>query len=348
MQAVDDLVEDGGYGKLRGTRHRWHCRELRVVRPAFQLDQIKNAATAALDSAVFDRGKEVGMITRRFFRSVCASMLFYMLSMAPAMAQVDAFRMSDLDLRDPHVFVNAFSCQDVTDTPLLGFSVNGQLQTSIQTDASSPADGLLDLSSLMLFQPLNQALASNAFDSGAADCTAPMGSTACSNFASSGLTGTATLVPSGSCLMAVAGSTHGYTPAITNTNGPCFVSPTGTILLDLGGIPVPLQDAQLAATFVGTPATNLVSGLMKGFLRQSDADVTLVPATFPLIGGKPISSLLPGGDPPGPNNTNCAAHSDLDVHNGESGWWFYLNFTAPRVTLGNDPFGAGFADGFED
>ena len=48
---------------------------------------------------------------------------------------VTAMRMSDLALRDPHVYVNAiFSCADVTDTPLLGVSLNGTIRARIQID----------------------------------------------------------------------------------------------------------------------------------------------------------------------------------------------------------------------
>jgi hypothetical protein len=47
-----------------------------------------------------------------------------------------------------------------------------------------------------------------------------------------------------------------------------------------------------------------------------------------VIGGKALSEVLPGGDPPGAGNENCSATSDKDVHDGVSGWWFYFNFTA--------------------
>jgi len=72
------------------------------------------------------------------------------------------FRFADLDLRDPHLFVDAFGCRDITDTPLLGFSVNGTLQTRIQTDGDG--DGSLDLSYLVEFLPLDTSQASNLID----------------------------------------------------------------------------------------------------------------------------------------------------------------------------------------
>jgi len=45
----------------------------------------------------------------------------------------------------------------------------------------------------------------------------------------------------------------------------------------------------------------------------------------PLIGGQPLSALLPGGA------GNCAAGDDRDMLNGEPGWWFYFAIEAERV-----------------
>lgn len=258
---------------------------------------------------------------------------------ADAAAQT-AFRFSDLDLRDPHVHVSFIGCRDVTDTALAGYAINGELQTLIQTDGSQPPDGLLDLSYLVEFLPLDQGQATNLIDSGSANCTAPMTGTSCGPLTPSGTAGDATLQAAAPCLVPIPGTTRPYAPAITSTSAPCFASPTGTLSLDLGGIPVPLRDAQIAATFIGNPASNLVNGLVRGFISEADANAIIVPPTLPLIGGQPLSSLLPGG------SGNCAAHSDKDVNAGVQGWWFYLNFPAARVTL-VDPFANGFADGFE-
>ena len=51
----------------------------------------------------------------------------------------------------------------------------------------------------------------------------------------------------------------------------------------------------------------------------------LAPADLPLVGGRPVSSLLAGG------TGNCASSSDKDRLDGVPGWWFYLNFTAQQV-----------------
>ncbi len=254
---------------------------------------------------------------------------------ASAHAQSTYFRFSDLDLRDPHVFINQapFGCVDVTE-----IAVNPEIQESIQNDGDG--DGLLDSSTLVEFLPLDQSLSANLFDSGRADCTAPLASSACGPINASAIAGTATLQTSGTCLAAEPGSVvHVYSPAITQSTSPCFASPVGTIALDLGGIPAQLSGAQIAATFVNNPATNLANGLLRGFISEVDANNTIIPATVPVIGGRALSSLLPGG------TGNCAGFSDKDVRAGVPGWWIYLNYVAPKP--GVDNFFDGFANGFE-
>jgi len=48
--------------------------------------------------------------------------------------------------------------------------------------------------------------------------------------------------------------------------------------------------------------------------------------TLPVLGTRTLSSLLPGG------TGNCSPRDDRDMNGADRGWWFYLNFTAPRVT----------------
>ena len=241
-----------------------------------------------------------------------------------------AFRFTDLDLRDPHVYVSFLGCRDVTDTQLVGFSVNNELQTAIRTD--DDGDGLLELSPTIVFRAFTQAGgASHAMELHFADCTAPLASTSCRPGGGQVIMATATNQSSGTCLGILPGTVRPYTPAVTQTSSPCFVSSAVTVTIDLSGIPIVLRDARLAATFVGNPAGSLTNGLLRGFISEADANATIIPSSFPLVGGQPLSSLLPGGDPPGPNNTNCAAHSDVDTNNGVRGWWFYLNYPAARV-----------------
>ncbi|MBE7451661.1 MAG: DUF4215 domain-containing protein [Kofleriaceae bacterium] len=240
-----------------------------------------------------------------------------------------AFRFTDLDLRDPHVYVSFLGCRDVTDTQLVGFSVNNELQTAIRTD--DDGDGLLELSPTIVFRAFTQAAgASHAMELHFADCTAPLASTSCRPGGGQVIMATATNQSSGTCLGILPGTVRPYTPAVTQTSSPCFVSSAVTVTIDLSGIPIVLRDARLAATFVGNPAGSLTNGLLRGFISETDANATIIPSSFPLVGGQPLSSLLPGGDPPGPG-VNCAAHSDVDINSGVRGWWFYLNYPAARV-----------------
>jgi cysteine-rich repeat protein len=238
-----------------------------------------------------------------------------------------AYRFSDMDLRDPHIFVNFIGCRDVTDTQLVGFAVNNEIQKSIQNDNTMPADGLLDLSPTVVFRPLTQANgATTALDFYFASCTAPMASTSCQPGATPPAAVTATIASTGTCMSALAGTTHPYSPAITNATGPCFSTSSTSVALTLAGIPITLHDARVAATFSGSPATNIVNGLLIGFISEADANATILPSSLPLVGGQPLSSLLAGGA------NACPSYSDKDMDNGVMGWWFYLNFTAPKAT----------------
>jgi hypothetical protein len=233
-----------------------------------------------------------------------------------------AFRFTDLDIRDPHIRVRFLGCRDVTDTALLGFSVNGQIATSIATD--DDADGNLDFSPLLVFRPLDQAAASTPVDvlTGACTATDP---TSCSTGGATPLVTDATNTATGTCLAPIAGTTSGYTPAVTSPADACFTSGEGTLQLILADIPITLTNTQVAAEYQGDPATGLVDGLLRGFISEAQADATVLPTTLPLVGGRALSSLLAGG------TGGCATTSDKDTVNGVTGWWFYLNFTAQQV-----------------
>jgi hypothetical protein len=266
-------------------------------------------------------------------RVIAGSLILAALGPAiPAAAATTTIRFNDLDLRDPHAFVNFLGCRDVTDTPVGGYSWNGALQSRIQGD--SEPDGKLDLSYVLVFDDLNPAASGGTLRFGSADCTAPQSSTSCA-------TGAATLVmlshtQSGSsvCLGTLAGTTHGYTPAVTVASPPCFVTNAADLTIDLAGIPATLRQARIGGTLVGNPVTGVVNGLIRGFLTEADANNTILPATFPIVGGQPLSTLLPGGDrpPAGGSDRCCAAFSDKDLLDGTPGWWFHLNFTGSVVS----------------
>ena len=246
------------------------------------------------------------------------------------------FRITDLDLRDPHVYIDFWGCRDVTDNEFFNFAVNSEIETAVQTDDDN--DGDLDLNLLLRFDPLNPA-ADTGMDFIEAICTAPETSTTCvpdpmgTTVVSTANNDLNPMTPA-VCLQPLPGTLKSppYSPAPAEPPGPCFTSDSETITVTLSGIAIVLSDARIAGQYVGDPAANLVSGLIRGFISEADADATILPDSLPLIGGSELSSILPGGDPPGNGNTNCATQDDKDTGPGNtSGWYFYLNFTARVV-----------------
>lgn len=227
-----------------------------------------------------------------------------------------AFRFRTLTLADPHVYAMVGNCLDV------GFIVNNLISTAINQDGTDD-DSYLDLSPLEVFRPLDQVSASGNLDFGFADCLGPVGSELCSPGDASQST-TYTNQSSGTCLQAIAGTNRF---AVTPSNAPCFVTSTVNQTFVLGGISIPLQNVRFAATYSGNPATSLTSGLLVGFLREVDANQVLLPADFAINPGQPLASLFSGG------TGNCSTFNDKDIGpGGQSGWYFYLHYTAAPVT----------------
>ena len=79
-----------------------------------------------------------------------------------------------------------------------------------------------------------------------------------------------------------------------------------------------LSRATFGARYDSNPATQLQTGLIRGFLTQADATAARLPTTIAIVGGRTIASLL--------------RTADQDrLNDGTVGWWFYLNFTASPV-----------------
>jgi hypothetical protein len=130
----------------------------------------------------------------------------------------------------------------------------------------------------------------------------------------------------GICLDAVPGTLRPYGGGINQPGPICFHSLPILLTVDLGGILIPLEEVQIGATYVGNPAASMSDGLLRGFLAESEADLIILPADIAVVGGDPLSSVLPGG------SGCCASHDDRDNHNGQTGWWFYFDFPADEVT----------------
>lgn len=226
------------------------------------------------------------------------------------------YRASKLELRDPHVF----SFFDATGT------VNGFIQDGVDNDEDEPPDNILDLNVSIVFQPLDQVGTTTPMVISFAECSAPLATTSCTQSATTELIpATATNSDSGTCLEALAGTTTDYggnqaSPVIP-VPAPCFSSNEVDVTVNLGTVTLPMKAARISATYSGTPATSLVTGLLRGYVTEADANNIIIPADVPLVGGDPLSSLLHADD------------RDTDPDGTPlNGWWFYIAMEAEEVT----------------
>jgi cysteine-rich repeat protein len=263
-----------------------------------------------------------------------------------------AFRLTDLDLRDPHVFASVIGCNDLTNSVFGIDGVNPLLQDNLRTDGDM--DGLLDLSIVQVFQPLVQMAGSSTMSRLTfPECTAPLSSTTCTLPATGDRTMTVSAMNQGGgavCLGTLPGTFRSSYGAIVLPTAPaggtCYAASAGTVTIDLGGIPIRLQDAQIGGEYFGSPATEIRDGLIRGFISYADAMATIIPAGTTGIGavdGQPLARLLRTTSTTGAMAGACgssATNSDLDMGpGGVPGWYFYLNFSgfptaspATRVT----------------
>ncbi len=246
----------------------------------------------------------------------------------PPPSELDAFRFTEMYVRDPHFFVSQLGgllCIDVTDmVPGGGQSINQQFNAAISGDDPMMPDGNYDLSLLLLFNPLDQAdAASGAVNF--ANGTCAVEPTECDLLEGTSLFPTTYLVmQEGTCLEPVPEhlSNQNYNPQPGTTTGPCFAGAAASVEINTGDFALPLTDAEIAAQFGEDPADNLIQGTLHGFLSIADAEaIELPPEIQDQTGAMNLAQLLPGG------NGNCANHDDTD---GE-GWWLYVDFSATRV-----------------
>jgi hypothetical protein len=230
---------------------------------------------------------------------------------------LNGWRIGALELRDPHVYYSIGVCLDVTDT------LNTNLQQ--QLDADSNGDGIYDSSALELMLPYQNG-AVNAFGSSDGNCTTGAtpqctpGTLPRSGRWYEAFNVTAPTV----CLGALPGTTSDYTPPVPEPSGHCFATTSLDTTVALGTLSIPLWDTQLAAPWPATTGSTS-GGLMRGFLREADADqITVDLGTGPVV----LSSVLPGG------TGSCATGvtNGLDNDRNEPGWWMYLEYRLDAVT----------------
>jgi hypothetical protein len=230
---------------------------------------------------------------------------------------VTAWRIGALELRDPHVYYSFGVCLDVTD----------ELNTNIaqQLDADADGDGNYDSSVVEFMLPYDNA-STQVFGSVDGVCT-----TATPSQCTPGALPVVArwyqafdVTPPTVCLGALPDTTSGYTPPVPVPDGHCFATTVIDTTVTLGTLSVPLWDTALAAPWPATTGSTS-GGLMRGFLRESDADQIVVNLG---TGDVTLSSVLPGG------TGSCATGiaNGLDVDRSEPGWWMYLEYRLDSVS----------------
>jgi len=243
-----------------------------------------------------------------------------MQSMAPSIPK--AFRITELQLRDPHVFAGTM---DLTEEEVLGQSVNRTLiPAKLTKDANG--DGSIDVSVVAILDPFDPTAAPEVMPKLTfvnADCPLNGGASApCRpSKAGKGLETTWMLEQrqSGNCLEPMQGTTSNYQPAITVPNGPCFQSTGGNdFMMDLGGIKVQVTAGRVSATY---QQAGLVRGLLAGFVTRAAAMAATLPSDAgPGVAGDSLSTYIRMRD-----------YDQMSSPNGQDGFWMYLNFVAKPI-----------------
>jgi hypothetical protein len=236
-----------------------------------------------------------------------------------------SFRITELQLRDPHVFAGT---TDITEQQVLGQSVNRTLiPDKLTKDADG--DGAIDVSVVALLAPFDPTAAPGGMATLTfvnASCPVSGGANGtCKPLAGNkGLETTWTLEQrqSGNCLEPMQGTTSNYQPAIAIPSGPCFLSAEGNDLtMDLGGIKIDVIAARVSAAYQSQPA-GLVKGLLAGFVTRTAAEQATLPSVAgSMVGGESLSTYIRARD-----------YDQSASPNGQDGFWMYLNFVAKPIT----------------
>lgn len=279
-----------------------------------------------------------------------------------------AFRIQSIEIVDPHFFaftdvsVNVFppsgrttGCSDITHeghsvSPPIGDDIDIPGVTPLLNNALQPdpeEDGAISMSILLVLDPYSEEGNGHRARVLAADCESV--DSGCSDFE--------TIVPNATydnddCFTPRPGTTTSpWIDALNEPSNRCFRSSDVSATLEFGGISLPLEEASLAGEWAGgTPATAIENGVLTGFLKKSVADaIDLMDALEIDIGSGSLwlSTLLPGGATSsvsvsapivGSVNVTIAAcreantgDNERDTHNGEQGWWFYINYDATKL-----------------
>lgn len=226
------------------------------------------------------------------------------------------FRVGELYVRDPHMYLGD---TDITDSDVLGTSVNGSLiKDGLTMDYNM--DGFLDVSILPILVPLDPAAKTGSLHLIDASCASD---TQCEPSTKPGLDVQFAIEnkSQGTCLSPMADTTSGFSPAVDVPVAPCFVTTDARdFTINLGGVSIMLTAARIGATYDGDAPGKLTHGLLMGYVTQAHAMAALLPDYLPLLGGTPLTDYLRDQD-----------RDKAKSPNSEDGFWLYINFVATPV-----------------
>lgn len=237
---------------------------------------------------------------------------------APGAEPPSVFRITELLLRDPHLFVAG---TDVTDTTVAGMSINRTVIPN-QLTMDADGDGAFDVSTLLVVQPFDPRVAMGTLRVIEGKC--PLRGGACTRAADSMHANWALEnTQQGACLTPVSGTTGNYRTPIGLPRAPCFITTSGqNLTLSLGGTELAVTQVKLSATYQANPK-QLLNGLLMGFVTDAAAMRAVLPRQAGTgLAGMPLSSFVRSTD-----KDNGAGP------NGQSGFFIYLNFVANPVQL---------------
>jgi len=250
-----------------------------------------------------------------------------------------AFRATSISIMDPHIYwdLGTGACADLTSV----------VNTSTIPDAmrqDTDGDGRADLVWINMFKPLDQAAPTTDYELLFGSCAPgdPATATCEADPLTNRLVSTATNQTTGTCLDVLANTTTGgYDPPEVPA-GPCFVSEAFNTDIALGDLVVPMQDAYVAASYMGDPADGLMHGLVRGFVSETAAMGAILPDTVPLLRGLSLYEILAGGITPGSctlggGPATIGDDRDIGPDGVTPGWYFYVNFTAQQVPFVDKP-----------
>ena len=219
--------------------------------------------------------------------------------------QDQAYRVTELQLRDPHLHARLGGCLDIT-AKITGL-VNGELA------ADRDQDGLYDLSLVVV-----ERTQSKQMDLFVADCKTSEASCIATNrleyFKLED-------IDRGRCGTVDRTTLGDYKPRIQVPSAPCRLSQSQRIARSEPPLALPGTQIALWKRKQGGK-----SGRVRTFLSRETADAIAAPDSLWGIGGLSLSRFLAGDD------QACPDFSDLDQGpDAEQGWWVYIDFQAETV-----------------